>query len=80
MAKKISCDGCGNEIKAWSEKDPSASDGLSRMLVMRTGSNYQEWDLCDPCQGKVANAIAELLPSMPRDSWWNAIRPTKRAS
>jgi hypothetical protein len=77
MAKKIICDGCNCEIKPWNEKDPSVSDGLARMLILRTGSNYQEWDLCDPCQGKIATAIAELLPSTPRDSWWTAIRPTK---
>lgn len=79
MSTKTICDGCGKEIPPWKQQDPSAGDGLMRKLVMITGHNEQSWDLCDPCQGRVADAIAEALPHTPRESWYPAIRPTKRA-
>jgi len=78
MATKTICDGCGNEIKAWKE-DGSGGDGLARMVCLHTGNNIAKWDLCDPCQGKIAGALVELLPSTPREGWWNAIRPSKPA-
>ncbi len=77
MATKTICDGCGDEIKTWSPKAPSVSDGLKRSLRLSTGNNYQEWDLCDPCQGKIATALVELLPRTPREAWFDAIRPAK---
>jgi hypothetical protein len=79
MSTKTICDGCGKEIKAWNPGDPSTGDGLSRSVTLCTGNNQQRWDLCDPCQGKVANGLAEILPSTSREVWWDAIRPTKRA-
>jgi hypothetical protein len=80
MATKTICDGCGEEIKPWNPQGPHApGDGLKRELRLSTGTNYQQWDLCDPCQDKIAKALVELLPSTPREGWWDAIRPTKRA-
>jgi hypothetical protein len=79
MSNKTICDGCFEEIKTWNARDPSAGDGLTRTLRLVTGTNCVQWDLCDPCQGKVASALVELLPKTPRESWWDAIRPTKRA-
>lgn len=78
MSTKTICDGCGEEIKPW-KPGMTTSDGLSRDVKISTGNNYQEWDLCDPCQGRVATALVELLPHVPRERWWDAIRPTKRA-
>ena len=80
MATKKICDGCGDEIKPWIQSDPAASDGLARTVRLSTGNNHQQWDLCDPCQGKIASALAELLPGIPREGWWSAIRPTKSAA
>jgi hypothetical protein len=77
MSTKTICDGCGEEIKAW-KSDGSGGDGLVRVARLSTGSNCVQWDLCDPCQGKVASALTELLPKTPRESWWDAIRPKKR--
>lgn len=81
MSTKTVCDGCGEEIKTWKADDPTTAscDGFSRALRLSTGNNYQHWDLCDPCQGKVASALVELLPGTPRESWWGAIRPTRGA-
>lgn len=79
MATKNFCDGCGKEIKAWKAGDPSTGDGLARSVTLYTGNNHQKWDLCDPCQDKVANALTEILPSTLREDWWDSIRPTKRA-
>lgn len=79
MATKNFCDGCGKEIKTWKAEDPSTGDGLVRSVALYTGNNHVRWDLCDPCQGKVAHALAELLPSPPREDWWDSVRPTKRA-
>ena len=82
MSTKTLCDGCGNEIPEWRPQahvEKPTGDGLARTLRLSTGNGSQQWDLCDPCQGKIANALAELLPSTPRESWWDAIRPTKRA-
>ena len=76
MATKTICDGCGDEIKAWAP-DGKGGDGLARTVRLNTGNNHQQWDLCDPCQGKVAKAVADLLPGIPRESWWNAIRPER---
>jgi len=76
MATKTVCDGCGNEIKAWKPGVPTL-DALKRTLRLSTGNNFQEWDLCDPCQGKVESALVELLSGIPREGWWNAIRPAK---
>jgi len=78
MATKTICDGCGNEIKTW-KPDGSGGDGIVRTVRLHTGHNYQQWDLCDPCQGKVAEMLVNLLPGTPRESWWNAIRPTMHA-
>ena len=77
---KTLCDGCGDEIKAWKPEDPATGDGLARTLRISTGNNYEQWDLCEPCQGKVAGALVELLPGKPREGWWDAIRPARRAS
>ncbi len=75
---KTTCDGCGDEIKPWNALDPSA-DGLERALKISTGNNYQRWDLCDACQGRVANAIIDLLPHTPPENWIHAIRPKRHA-
>ena len=81
MSTKTVCDGCGSEIKPWNPPGPRPpGDGLTRSLRLSTGNNHQDWDLCDPCQGKVASALLELLPITPRESWWDAIRPTKRTA
>ena len=78
MATKTVCDGCGDEIKLWRPGGvPKAGDGLTRTVKLCTGNNSQQWDLCDPCQGKVADALVELLPGTPREGWWHAIRPAK---
>lgn len=77
MSTKTVCDGCCNEIKPW-KPEGSGGDGLARTLRLSTGNNYQQWDLCDPCQDKIANALVELLPGTPREAWFNAIRPTKQ--
>lgn len=80
MATKIICDGCGNEIPEWRPQagvEKPAGDGLARTLRIGTGTNYQQWDLCDPCQGRVANALVELLPKTPRENWFDAIRPSR---
>ncbi len=77
MATRTICDGCGEEIKTWHAGDPKAGDGLSRTVRICTGNSYQQWDLCNACQGKVASALVELLPATPRENWWHAIRPTK---
>jgi len=77
MSTRTICDGCGEEIKPW-KPGASHSDGLARKVKISTGNNYQEWDLCDPCQERVATALVELLPSTSREGWWDAIRPTKR--
>lgn len=79
MSTRTICDGCGKEISNWNPQDPGAGDGLSRTLRLSTGHNYQMWDLCDPCQGRVASALVELLPHTPREAWFDAIRPAKRA-
>lgn len=79
MATKLICDGCGDEIKKWKPGIPNAGDGLGRTVKLSTGNNSQQWDLCDPCQDKVAKALVELLPGTPREGWWTAIRPTKPA-
>lgn len=78
MATKTICDGCGDGIRAWQSGD-GVADCLARTVRLSTGNCYQQWDLCDPCQGKIASALAELLPNAPRETWWNTIRPTKRA-
>jgi len=80
MATKTVCDGCGDEIKPWKAGDPTAGDGLARMLRLSTGNNYQQWDLCDPCQGQVASSLVALLPRTPHEGWWHAIRPAKTKS
>jgi hypothetical protein len=80
MATKLICDGCGDEIKTWKPKEGGLLDGLARSVKLSTGNNSQQWDLCDPCQGKVANALVELLPRTPREGWWAAIRPTAKSA
>lgn len=82
MSKKTLCDGCGCEIKEWKAGDPNTGylDGIARSVRLNTGTNHQQWDLCDPCQGKIADALVDLLPGTPRESWWNAIRPSKATS
>lgn len=76
MSTKTICDGCSEEIKPW-KPGLTTSDGLARKVQISTGNNHQQWDLCDPCQGRVATALVELLPSTPRESWWPAIRPER---
>lgn len=73
MAKKWFCDGCGEDITEGSK----ASDGISRVLKLCTGGNAATWDLCDPCQDRIANALVELMPNTPRDRWFDKIRPAK---
>jgi hypothetical protein len=77
MSIKTVCDGCGDEIKPWKSQDSKVSDGLTRALQICTGNIHETWDLCDPCQDRVANAIAEALPYKPRESWFPAIRPKR---
>jgi hypothetical protein len=80
MSTKTICDGCGNEIKPW-KPGGSGGDGLGRTVRLSTGNNHQEWDLCDPCQGRVADTLAEILPhTPPREDWMHAIRPKRTAS
>jgi hypothetical protein len=71
MSMKKICDGCGTDVHT--------GDGLARVLQLSTGNNHATWDLCDPCQGKVTDALIKLLPGTPRESWYSAIRPTKSA-
>jgi hypothetical protein len=73
MATKLICDGCGEEIKKLD------SGGLSRQLQLSTGNIRESWDLCEPCQGRIANAIAEILPHKPRETWPDILRLTKPA-
>ena len=75
MASKKICDGCGDEIKPWTPETAKTNDGLTRTLQISTGNVHEVWDLCDPCQGRVALAIAEALPFKPRAAWFPAIRP-----
>lgn len=74
MSTKTICDGCGNEIKPWNPQDPNESDRFHRELRLRTGTHVVAWDLCNPCQGRVADAIAEALPHTPRAAWIDAVR------
>jgi hypothetical protein len=78
MATKTVCDGCCTEVKPW-KPEGGGGDGLARTLRLSTGNNHQQWDLCDPCQDKIALALIELLPGTSPLSWWAAIRPAKRA-
>lgn len=77
MSTKTICDGCGTEIKHWKPGSPT-TDGLKRALTIQTGNNRMDWDLCDGCQGRVADALVELLPHTPRDAWFQLIRPQKQ--
>jgi hypothetical protein len=77
MSNRTICDGCNSEIKQWSPGIRSI-DGLARTVRITTGNNYQEWDLCDSCQDRVANVLAEVLPYTKRETWFDSIRPQKK--
>jgi hypothetical protein len=83
MSKRTICDGCGNEIKQWTPGKGAPAfygdgDGLTRQVCICTGNTRQEWDLCDGCQDRVANALAEVLPYTKRETWFDKIRPKKK--